>query len=109
MGFGLYEVFKRHNHNSIGITIETAPGMPVTAVYGGYVQNVFTVDDKPVVMICNGKYFTTYSGLTTTAVSKGEPVITGQTLGQVAADGQVDFIISDKTDSYFDPVKWLKK
>ena len=81
MRFGLYEVLKGINHNSIGITIETTPGMPVTAVFGGYVQNVFTVDEKPVVMIRHGKYFTTYSGLTVASVSKGEPVTTGQIFG----------------------------
>ena len=109
MRFGLYEVLKGINHNSIGITIETAPGIPVTAVFSGYVQSVFAVDSKPVVMIRHGKYFTTYSGLTAAAVSKGEPVVAGQNLGQVAADGQFDFIISDIKDNQFDPEKWLKK
>lgn len=109
MRFGLYEVLKGINHNSIGITIETAPGMPVTAVYGGIVQSIFTVDNKPVVMIRNGKYFTTYSSLAFVTVCKDEPITTGQTLGQVAENGQLDFIVSDKADNYFDPEKWLKK
>ena len=109
MRFGLYEVIKGINHNSIGITIETAPGIPVTAVFGGYVQSIFTVADKPVVMIRHGKYFTTYSNLAVVSVCKDEPVSTGQILGQVAENGQLDFIISDKMDNYFDPEKWLKK
>jgi septal ring factor EnvC (AmiA/AmiB activator) len=109
MRFGLYEVLKGINHNSNGITIETAPGIPVTAVFGGYVQNVFTVADQAVVMIRHGKYFTTYSNLANVSVCKDDPVITGQILGQVAENGQLDFIISDKTDKYFDPEKWLKK
>jgi septal ring factor EnvC (AmiA/AmiB activator) len=109
MRFGLYEVLKGINHNSNGITIETTAGIPVTAVFGGYVQNVFTVADQAVVMIRHGKYFTTYSNLATVSVCKDDPVITGQILGQVAENGQLDFIISDKTDKYFDPEKWLKK
>ena len=109
MRFGLYEVLKGINHNSIGITIETAPGIPVTSVFGGYVQSVFTVDDKPVVMIRHGKYFTTYSNLTAVAVSKDEPVSTGQILGTVSENGQLDFIISDTRDNHFDPEKWLTK
>jgi len=109
MRFGLYEVLKGINHNSNGITIETTPGIPVTAVFGGYVQNVFTVADKAVVMIRHGKYFTTYSNLATVSVCKDDPVSTGQILGQVAENGQLDFIISDIKDKYFDPEKWLKK
>jgi septal ring factor EnvC (AmiA/AmiB activator) len=109
MRFGLYEVLKGINHNSNGITIETAPGIPVTAVFGGYVQSVFTVADKPVVMIRHGKYFTTYSNLSAVSVCKDDMVTTGQVLGQVAENGQLDFIISDKKDNYFDPEKWLRK
>jgi septal ring factor EnvC (AmiA/AmiB activator) len=109
MRFGLYEVLKGINHNSNGITIETAPGIPVTAVFGGYVQSVFTVADKPVVMIRHGKYFTTYSNLSAVSVCKDDVVTTGQVLGQVAENGQLDFIISDKKDNYFDPEKWLRK
>src|SRR5450631_1762035 len=109
MRFGLYEVLKGINHNSIGITIATAPGVPVTAVFGGYVYSIFNIDDKPVVMIRHGKYFTTYSNLAFVSVCKDEPVSTGQILGQVAENGQLDFIISDKSDNYFDPEKWLRK
>jgi septal ring factor EnvC (AmiA/AmiB activator) len=109
MRFGLYEVLKGINHNSIGITIETAPGMPVTAAFVGYVYSIFNVDNKPVVMIRHGKYFTTYSNLAFVSVCKDEPVSTGQILGQVAENGQLDFIISDKMDNYYDPEKWLKK
>jgi murein DD-endopeptidase MepM/ murein hydrolase activator NlpD len=109
MRFGLYEVLKGINHNSIGITIETTPGMPVSAVFGGVVQSVFTVDNKPVVMIRHGKYFTTYSNLAIASVAKDQEVVTGQSLGQVAENGQMDFIISDIKDTQYDPEKWLKK
>ncbi len=109
MRFGLYEVLKGINHNSIGITIETAPAMPVTAVFGGVVQSIFMVDNKPVVMVRNGKYFTTYSSLAFVSVCKDEPITIGQTIGQVAENGQLDFIVSDNADHYFDPEKWLKK
>ena len=109
MRFGLYEVLKGINHNNIGITIETVPATPVTAVFGGVVQSVFTIDNKPVVMIRNGKYFTTYSNLAIASVCKDEQISTGQTIGQVAENGQLDFIISDYKDNQFDPEKWLKK
>jgi septal ring factor EnvC (AmiA/AmiB activator) len=109
MRFGLYEVLKGINHNSIGITIATAPGMSVTAACGGYVYSIFNVDNKPVVMIRHGKYFTTYANLAFVSVCKDEPVKTGQVLGQVAENGQLDFIISDKMYNYYDPEKWLRK
>jgi septal ring factor EnvC (AmiA/AmiB activator) len=109
MRFGLYEVLKGIDHNSIGITIETSPGMPVNASFGGVVHSIFNIDNKPVIMIRHGKYFTTYSNLAFVSVCKDEQISTGQILGQVAENGQLDFIISDKSDNYYDPEKWLKK
>jgi septal ring factor EnvC (AmiA/AmiB activator) len=109
MRFGLQEVSRGLRYNSLGITVECSPGLPVMSISDGYVQSIFNVDDNPVVMIRHGKYFTTYSNLTSVSVCKNEPVRAGQILGSVADNGKIDFIISDKMDRCYDPEKWLRK
>ena len=62
----------------------------------GVVETIFSVGDAEVVMVRHGKYFTTYSNLSTVSVTKGEKVQTGQIVGQVDSKGQLDFIVSDE-------------
>jgi len=109
MRFGPHEYLKGIYHNNQGITIETTPGTNVTSVFKGEVQSVFNVGDVSAVMIRHGKYFTTYSNLSTVSVTKGQQVNTGQVLGKLADIGQLDFVLSDETDHLFDPEKWLSK
>ena len=107
--FGPHEVIKGIIHNSEYITIVSLPGASVTNVFDGNVQSVFNVEGMTVVMIRHGKYFTTYSNLSEASVSKGQSVKTGQILGRLSGSGQLDFVISDEKDQYFDPEKWLVK
>jgi septal ring factor EnvC (AmiA/AmiB activator) len=109
MRFGPHEYLKDIYHNNQGITIETAPGTSVKAVFKGEVQSVFNVGDVSAVMIRHGKYFTTYSNLESVSVTKGQQVNTGQVLGKLADIGQLDFVLSDEKDNLFDPEKWLSK
>lgn len=109
MSFGLH-IYPNHiKGNNLGLTIAIAPGSPVKTVFDGEVAAVFTVEDVEAVIIRHGKYYTTYSNLSTTLVRKGDIVKMGQVLGQVAEIGQLEFIISDDKDQRFDPEKWLKK
>jgi murein hydrolase activator len=109
MRFGPHEYIKGIIHNNQGITIESSTGSAVTSVFDGDVQSVFNVGDVMAVMIRHGKYFTTYCNLSSVAVSKGQTVKLGQTLGKLADIGQLDFVISDDKDRLFDPEKWLRK
>ena len=109
MRFGPHEYIKGIVHNNQGITIESSPGSSVTAVFDGDVQSVFNVGDVSAVMIRHGKYFTTYSNLSSVAVSKGQSVKTGQLLGKLAEIGQLEFVLSDDKDRLFDPEKWLRR
>jgi murein hydrolase activator len=109
MRFGLHEYIKGIKYDNLGITIASSPGSYVTAVFDGYVQSVFYIEDVTVVMIRHGKYFTTYSNLSSTSVSKGQSVKAGQALGKLADNGQLDFVISDEKDHHFDPEIWLRK
>jgi murein hydrolase activator len=107
--FGPHEVIKSIIHNSAGITIESSPGASVTSVFEGYVQSVFNVEGMTAVMVRHGNYFSTYSNLSEASVSKGQSIKTGQTLGKLSENGQLDFIISDDKYQNFDPEKWLIK
>jgi septal ring factor EnvC (AmiA/AmiB activator) len=109
MRFGPHEYIKDIYHNNQGITIETSPGTNVTSVFKGEVQSVFNVGDVSAVMIRHGKYFTTYSNLSSVSVSKGQQINTGQVLGKLADIGQLEFVLSDEKDQLFDPERWLTK
>jgi septal ring factor EnvC (AmiA/AmiB activator) len=109
MGFGVHEYIPGIKHNNIGVTIDAKPGAVVKAVYEGLVETIFSVGDAEVVMVRHGKYFTTYSNLSTVSVTKGEKVQTGQIVGQVDSKGQLDFIVSDEKGINYDPERWLRR
>lgn len=109
MAFGPHEYIKGIIHNNQGVTIDVTAGAAVKAVFEGVVSSVFNVGDVSAVIIRHGKYFTTYSNLSTVSVSKGEQVKTGQIIGRVGDIGQLEFVLSDEKDHMFDPEKWLMK
>lgn len=83
MSFGVHEYIPGIKHNNIGVTIDARGGAVVKAVFEGVVEAIFSVGDAQVVMVRHGKYFTTYTNLSTVSVTKGEKVQTGQIVGQV--------------------------
>lgn len=97
-----------------GITIATpSSGVSVKAVFDGEVSSVFNIGDGMVVTVRHGKYFTTYSNLTSVSVSKGTEIKTGQVIGRAGRDeegigGQVDFILMVETRNV-DPQPWLRR
>jgi septal ring factor EnvC (AmiA/AmiB activator) len=109
MAFGPHEYMKGIIHNNQGITIDVNAGTAVKAVFEGVVAGVFNVGDVSAVMIRHGKYFTTYSNLSTISVTKGEQVTTSQIIGRVADIAQLEFVLSDEKDHMFDPEKWLHR
>ena len=109
MAFGLHEYIPGVKHFNIGVTIESHAGAAVKAVFEGVVENIIYLGDAQAVMVRHGKYFTTYSNLTTVSVTKGEKIHTSQIVGQVADNGQLDFVVSDEKGNNFDPERWLKR
>ena len=97
-----------------GISISTPnAGMAVKAVFDGDVIGVFNLGDGMAVTIRHGKYFTTYSNLTSVSVSKGSAVKTGQSIGKTGRSeegdgGQVDLILMMETKN-IDPKPWLRR
>jgi len=75
------------------------------------VAYVFEVNDAQSVLVKHGKYFTSYSNLSSVDVSKGQKVSAGTVIGKVAPNfdnaGELIFeIILEKT--FLDPERWLK-
>lgn len=95
-----------------GITVGTDIGSNVKSVFDGVVSNVVFIEDMQVVIIQHGKYFSTYSNLSSVMVQRGQNVKTGQVIGKAAANldgiGAIDFFINDERGN-IDPEKWLKR
>lgn len=97
-----------------GITISTpSAGVAVKAVFDGEISGVYNLGDGMAITIRHGKYFTTYSNLTSVSVGKGAAVKTGQQIGKAGKDddgngGQIDFILMIETRNV-DPKPWLRR
>jgi murein hydrolase activator len=95
-----------------GITISTSVGAPVKAVFNGEVIGIFNMGDGMAVTISHGKYFTTYSNLTSVSVSKGSTVSTGQVLGRAGRNeddqGEIDLILMVEKNEV-NPSPWLRR
>jgi septal ring factor EnvC (AmiA/AmiB activator) len=97
-----------------GITIATpSVGSPVKAIFSGEVRGVYNLGDGMAITIRHGKYFTTYSNLSSVSVEKGATVKTGQVIGKTGRDeegsgGQIDFILTVETRK-IDPQAWLRR
>jgi septal ring factor EnvC (AmiA/AmiB activator) len=109
MSFGRHEYIKGIFHDNAGVTIDVQAGAAVKAVFEGEVQTVMNIGDVQAVMIRHGRYFTTYSNLSTVSVTKGEHVGTGQILGRVGDMAQLEFVLSDEKGRNLDPERWLKR
>ncbi len=99
------------DYNNPGVSIGAKAGAPVKSVFDGEVTLVNYMDDKQVVFIKHGKYFTVYSNLATANVQRGDKVHTGQVIGKAGlnddGNGEVDFILMDENNNV-NPESWLK-
>jgi len=105
-------VVNKLTFDSPGISICTSsPGVPVKAVFDGEVAAVYNLGDAMAITVRHGKYFTTYSNLSSVSVSKKDLIQTGQIIGKNAQaeegnGGQVDFILMIETKNV-NPELWL--
>lgn len=99
-------------YNNPGVSIGTAIGGAVKAIFDGEVTLVNMMEDKQVVFIKHGKYFSVYSNLASANVQHGQTVKTGQVVGRAGANddgqGQVDLIIM-KENNNINPEQWLRR
>jgi len=114
MHFGIQRVegLDKITYDNPGITIETIAGKAVKAVFDGEVSYIINIGDIQGVIIKHGKYFTTYSNLSSASVAKGQQVKRGQVIGHVAdkgdGDGELEFLISNERNNV-NPEQWLRK
>jgi septal ring factor EnvC (AmiA/AmiB activator) len=113
MHFGIQKVegLDKITMDNPGITIETDAGKAVKAVFDGEVSYIINIGEIQGVIIKHGKYFSTYSNLSSATVSKGQQVKRGQVIGHVAdkgdGDGELEFLISNEK-SNINPELWLR-
>jgi len=110
--FGIHKIEgTKLTEKNDGIYIATQIGANVKCVADGEISSVFEINDAQSVLVKHGKYFTSYSNLSSVDVSKGQKVSAGTVIGKVAANfdntGELIFeIVSDK--GFVDPERWLK-
>ena len=96
-----------------GIFIKTTVGATIKCVADGEVAAVMDLDAFQAVMVKHGKYFTTYSMLSTVNVKVGDAVKSGTVLGKVAADldgdGQFEFQVLNDRKVFQNPENWLRR
>ena len=94
------------------LTFETEAGKAVKVIFDGEVSAVMYIGDVQAVIVRHGKYFSTYSNLSSVSVTKGQQIKTGQTIGRVAEKddnlGELELGISNDVNRNFDPEKWLR-
>ena len=111
--YGLYSIEGTSlKGNNPGLTIETSVNGSVKSVFDGDVINVFDIDGNWAILIQHGKYFTSYSGLSTVNVSKGEKVRAGQLLGKAGSNdegnGEIEFLLMQEAKN-INPEPWIKR
>jgi len=94
-----------------GVEISTNSGnMNVKAVATGTVSVVIS-DDGYSVIIRHGKYFTTYSNLSSVIVNRGDNVNAGTVIGKMTSDGSstssMFFMVTDSRGNSLNPLSWL--
>lgn len=95
-----------------GVTFGTDIGASVKAIFNGVVSKVVYIDNMQVVILQHGKYFTSYSNLSSVSVQPGQSVSTGQVLGKAGVNddgiGSVDLLLSSEKGQD-NPERWIHK
>lgn len=93
------------------ITISSPIGSAVKAVFDGEVVSISDQNGVTTVAVKHGNYITMYSNLTSVAVTKGQTVSRGATIGRVDAniegEGSLEFILI-KGSQNLNPTSWLR-
>jgi len=114
MEFGKHKVLEGSpvEYDNQSLTIETKEGASVKAVFDGEVTSIMYIGDVTAVVLRHGKYFTSYSGLGSVSVTKGQSVKVGQTLGRMAEKkdglGELEFTIMTDKLVNLNPRLWLR-
>ena len=104
--------FKNITLQNNGIDITTQAGQNVTAVFKGTVSAILSIPGEgEAVLINHGDYFSVYSRMGSTSVSKGQKVALGDVLGKVMTDDDGKAVLQFQIWSGQEkqnPENWLK-
>ena len=100
------------NRKSDGIELALPKGSSVKSVANGVVKYTGDINGDLTVFIQHGKYFSTYTHLSSINVSKDQEVRAGTLLGRsginLDGEGALLFMINNEKGVFFDPESWLK-
>ena len=100
------------NRKSDGIELALPKGSSVKSVANGVVKYTGDINGDLTVFIQHGKYFSTYTHLSSINVSKDQEVRAGTLLGKsginLDGEGALLFMINNEKGAFFDPENWLK-
>lgn len=112
--FGAYNIpGTQLKGKSDGLTLSVPLGAAVKAVADGEVSSVFDLGGEQVVTVRHGKYFTSYSHLSSVNVSKNQTVRSGTVVGRAASndnsEGEVVFMVTNEHSVFLNPELWLRR
>ena len=100
------------NRKSDGIELALPKGTSVKSVANGLILYTGDINGDLTVYVQHGKYFTTYTHLSSINVSKGQEVRAGTLLGKsginLDGEGALLFMINNEKGVFLDPENWLK-
>jgi septal ring factor EnvC (AmiA/AmiB activator) len=114
MRYGQQELDKVKFFNN-GLNFQTTIGAPVKVVFDGVVSSVIDLGDgDQAVFVRHGKYISSYVGLSSVNVSKGQELKTGQVIGKAGANdegvGETQLLISPMDrGGYLNPELWIRR
>jgi len=98
---------------SSGLYISVPVGAAVKAVADGDVSSVFDLGGQQVVTVRHGKYFTSYSNLSSVNVNMGQKVSPSTVVGQAASndtgEGELLFMVTNERGVFLNPEQWLRR
>ncbi len=100
------------NRKSDGIELAVPKGTSVKSIANGIVKYTGDINGDLTVFVQHGKYFSTYTHLSSINVAVGQEVKGGTLLGRsginLDGEGALLFMISNDKGSFLDPENWLK-
>ena len=100
------------NRKSDGIELALPKGSSVKSLANGIVKYTGDINGDLTVFIQHGKYFSTYTHLSSINVSVGQEVKAGTLLGKsginLDGEGALLLMINNEKGIFFDPENWLK-
>ena len=100
------------NRKSDGIEVAVPKGSSVKSIANGVVKYTGDINGDLTVFVQHGKYFSTYTHLSSINVSVGQEVRAGTLLGRsginLEGEGALLFMISNDKGYFLDPESWLR-